>query len=555
MGLLRTSAWAWVYTGAVTRRHRTEALLAASAACLLVLMSFLGWASWSAWSNARHELQTVTRAIDYRSVQVRTEGIKLADKLPESEDCDRHLLRKLLSTTHYVRDIGRIRNNRIYCNAMDGSGARIDLGAPTVLRATDGMRMWITPRGVYAARGYSFLKMDPMSLIDMPLPPDTAVAVLDAESGHLLVHSQPLPKSLLEAAAKLRAGELRQDGYLVQVSSSEDGRTIDIAARPLAALQSAFVASLPKRLTFGATVSALVFALVMALYLRHYSLLSELRRALRMRTLSIALQPIVSASGPEPRIVAFECLARWTREDGSVVSPAVFVPMVESAGLGAELARAVVSSLLSSFSDVLRSYPDVHVSLNFSPSDVATSSLIDDVERMLATAHVPASQIVIELTESSGADTPGLADGLMRLRRAGHWISVDDFGTGSSNVARLAAYRPEIVKVDRSFLLHADTASHAAELLPQLVAMARSCGARVVVEGVETPEQAALLAGYGFDVFGQGYYWHRPLAPDAAARLLRLSESATFEPDSAASGDAPAAPSSVATPGPNSASA
>ena len=538
----------------MTKKHRTEAFLAATAVFVLAMMVAIGWASWTEWHSARNELTTVARAVDHRSIQVRAESLLLANKLPEGEDCDRALLRKLLGSTHYVRDLGRIRNTRIYCNTMDGSGARIELGPPTVMRGSDGLRMWIQPRGIYAALGHSFLRMDPMSLIDMPLPPDTAVAVIDAETGHLLTHSQPLPKTLLEAAAKLRQGELRQDGYLAVVSSSEDSRTVDVAARPLTALQAAFVASLPKRLSFGAALGAISFALVMAGFLRRHSLLSELRRALQMRKLDIALQPIVAASGPSPRIVAFECLSRWTREDGQSMSPAVFVPMIESAGWSAELVRTVLTRLLSSFSDALRAYPDVHVTLNFSSADVANPRLLDDLERMLATAHVSASQIVIELTESGDHDVPGLADGLMRLRRAGHWIGVDDFGTGSSNASRLAAYRPEIVKVDRSFLLHAHTLTHAAELLPQLVAMARGCGAKVVVEGVETPDQAALLAGFGADVFGQGYYWHRPMSPEAAARLLHIAAK-TSEPAEQPAPDAAAGVELAPGPGPYSASA
>jgi len=505
----------------LTKRHRTEALLAAMAAFALVLIVSLGWASWTAWHSARRDLTTLARAVDQRSGQVRLEGVRLAEKLPDNDDCDRIQLRALLATTHYVRDIGRIHNTRIYCNAMDGAGARIELGPPTLMRDSDGVRMWISPRGLYAARGFSFLRMDPMSLIDIPLPADTTVAVIESESGHLMVHSDPLPKSLLQAAWKLREGELRQDGYLVEVSSSGDGRTVDLAARPLTALENAFLAALPKRLSFGAALGALAFALVMAAFLRYHSLMAELRRALRTRNLDIVLQPIVfvGADGNAARVAGFECLVRWAREDGTPVSPAVFVPMIESAGLGSELARCVTSAMLSSFGETLLAYPEVYVSLNFASADIADAKLLEDIGRMLAAARLPTSQIVIELTESRGDETNGLAEGLKRLRSAGHRLSIDDFGTGSSNASRLASLSPEIVKVDRSFLLHADTASHAAELLPQLIGMARGLGAKVVVEGVETPEQAALLAGYG-DVFGQGYYWHRPMAPAAAATLL-----------------------------------
>jgi sensor c-di-GMP phosphodiesterase-like protein len=339
--------------------------------------------------------------------------------------------------------------------------------------------------------------------------------VLESESGHLITHSDPLPKALLQAAWKLREGELRRDGYLVEVSSSEDSRTVDLAARPLTALESAFIDALPKRLSLGAMLGLIGFALVMASFLRHHSLMSELRRAVRAHLLDVVLQPIVFAGPGSPRVAGFECLVRWTREDGTPVPPTLFVPMIEAAGLGSQLARCVASRLLASFADTLRLHPDVYVSLNFASADIADAKLLDEVERMLTLAQIPSSQIVIELTESRGDETPGLAEGLRRLRAAGHRLSIDDFGTGSSNASRLASLKPEIVKVDRSFLLHADNASHAADLLPQLIGMARGLGAKVVVEGVETPEQAALIAGFG-DVFGQGHFWYRPIPPQAA---------------------------------------
>jgi sensor c-di-GMP phosphodiesterase-like protein len=495
-------------------------LLAASAVFALALLASLAWSDWTTLDSARGELRTMVQAVDQRSSQVRSEGIALAAKLPDGEECDRNQLRALIADSHYVRDVGRIRDTRVYCNAMDGAGARIQLGEPDVSRS-DGVRMWIQAGTLWAARGHSVLRMDTVSFVDMPIPPDTRVAMLESESGRLLVHSGPLPKSLLAAAARLRHGELRQDGHLAAVSESQDGRTIDVAARPMSAIEGGYLRALPRSLALGAVAGLLGVALVLGLFASRDSLLSELRRALRTGKLGIALQPIVEASVVDAtaRVVGFECLARWTRANGEEVPPDAFVPMSEAAGLGSELARCVVTRLLADFGDCLRSHPYLYVALNLAPADIADVRLLDDLDRLVIAAGIPPSQLVIELTERT-IEAAGLAAGLARLRRAGHRLSIDDFGTGVSNASRLAAFNPEIVKVDRSFLLHADTASHAAELLPQLVAMARGCGAKVVVEGVETREQAALLAGYG-DVFGQGYFWHRPLPPAAAAQLLQ----------------------------------
>jgi sensor c-di-GMP phosphodiesterase-like protein len=494
-------------------------------AAMVVAVGLAGAVSaWTTWNRAWADLGSTVRAVDKRSQQVRAESQLLASKLPDSEDCDRAQLRALLASGHYVRDIGRVHGNHVYCNAMDGSGARIELGEPS-LRRSDGVAMWISPRGIWAGRGHSALRMDPMSFVDLPYPDHTTVAMLEAETGKLLVHSAPLPKPVFDAVRAQRNGQLRRAGYLVTVSTSPDGRTVDLAARSVESVRAEFLAGLPATLSIGGLVGVALFAFVMFGFVRYHSLMSELRRALRKRRLVAALQPIVA--GPlgdaSRRVVGFECLARWTREDGTEVSPALFVPMIEVAGLGSELARCMVASLVSVFGDTLRANPSIYVALNLASADVADTRLLDDLDRMLAAASIPTRQIVIELTERT-FEAEGLAGGLARLRQAGHHLSIDDFGTGASNASRLASFAPEMVKVDRSFLLHADTDSHAAALLPQLVAMAHGCGARVVVEGVETPNQAELLAGYG-EVYVQGYYWHRPMsAADASALLKKAPE-------------------------------
>jgi sensor c-di-GMP phosphodiesterase-like protein len=494
-------------------------MIVASAAFVVAVALAVGVSAWSTWHRAWADLGTTAAAVDKRSLQVRNESKLLASKLPDNEECDRSQLRKLLASTHYVRDVGRIRGNHVYCNAMDGSGARIDLGAPAVQRA-DGVTMWISPRGIWAKRGHSVLRVDPMSFVDLPYPDHTTVAILEAESGHLLVHSSPLPMAVFDAARRQRLGQVRTAGYLISVSRSEDGRTIDLAARELHSVRAEFYAGLPRVLTVGGLGGVALFALVMFAFVRHHSLMSELRRALKQRRLVAALQPIVAGpvGAAAQRVVGFECLARWTREDGSEVSPALFVPMIEAAGLGSELARCMVASLVATFGDTLRANPSVYVALNLASADVADPRLLDDLDRMLSQAAIPTRQIVVELTERT-FEAEGLAGGLARLRQAGHHLSIDDFGTGASNASRLASFAPEMVKVDRSFLLHADTDSHAAALLPQLVAMAHGCGARVVVEGVETTTQAELLAGYG-EVYVQGYFWHRPMSAESAANLL-----------------------------------
>ena len=471
----------------------------------------------SAWWSARNELMQTARQIDQRSMQVRAESMRLANSLPDDEDCDRAALRRLMAKSHYLRDIGKIHGTRIYCDAQDGSGARIDLGPPQVTRA-DGVRVWVNERGVWAARGHNALVIDPASFLDAPLPADTTIAIIEIESGRAMASSAPLAPALVAAAWKVGPGSFTSGDKLLAISKSRDGRTLELAVRPISAIRAAAASTRSRYLLVGG-FAGLVLALVLALALRHRrSMMFELRHALKHHLLGVALQPIVGFEGGLARVVGFECLARWQTSDGDDISPSRFVPMIEAAGLGPELARCMIANLAREFGATLIAQPDIYVALNLSSADVASSALLDDIDKTLVDAGIPTSQIVIELTERT-FEAEGLTEGLDRLRKSGHRLSIDDFGTGASNASRLASFHPEMVKVDRSFLVHADGEGVAAALLPQLVAMAHSCGAKVVIEGVETLEQASSLAAFG-EVFAQGYYWHRPMDAGDAAMLI-----------------------------------
>ena len=482
------------------------------------MLGAAGFAAADAWFSARAELPVVARGIDDHVTEVRTEALAMVSELGQGEGCDQAALRALLTKAHFVRNIGKIHGNRLYCDALDGDQASIELGPPKVARHNDGVRFWIFPNQLWAAQGNDAVVMHPASFLDAVLTDRTAAAIVEGESGRVLVSSEPMPDALISAAWRRGGETFVLDGYLVASVRSRNRLWLGVVARPLSAVQAQAMAALPRFLLAGVLFGlALATAVVVALG-RRRSLQSELRRALKHERLQIVLQPIVRFDNGVPYVQGFESLARWTLTNGEEIPAAFFVPLIEREGLGADLARCMVARLVREFGDALRAYPDTYVALNLSSADVADSRLLDDIDRMLAAGLIKPQQVVIELTERI-FETAGLAEGLERLRRAGHQLSIDDFGTGGSNASQLATFSPEMVKIDRYFVAHADSDSPAATLLPQLVAMARSCGARVVIEGVETAEQAHRLTGLG-EVLAQGYFWHPPMEPWQARALL-----------------------------------
>ena len=136
------------------------------------------------------------------------------------------------------------------------------------------------------------------------------------------------------------------------------------------------------------------------------------------------------------------------------------------------------------------------------------------VKAILADAELPASQLVLELTETAfEGDADPVVEALEELHSLGIRIAIDDFGTGYSSLSRLDHLPVDVVKIDRSFVSPLPPEATGAPLVAAITAMAHALGLRVVAEGIEHPSQAALLFSLGCDK-GQGFWFARPCPAD-----------------------------------------
>ena len=240
-----------------------------------------------------------------------------------------------------------------------------------------------------------------------------------------------------------------------------------------------------------------------------------LHDALLTGGLGVQLQPILRPRGDTLQLVGFECLARWRRADGTQVPPERFVPLAERAALGHLLLKAVTAALLRDFGRTLREHPWLIVAVNLSPRDLSGPGQLEELGLMLSRAGVRPEQVVLELIEGATQD-PDQMRCLVRAREAGHPLGLGDFDANAANAHQLLRLRPDLVKVHRRFV--AANGSRSA-VLRNLVAIARTQGARVVIQGIETAAEADCLRGLG-DVCCQGRLWWPPLEPADAIQLV-----------------------------------
>lgn len=246
---------------------------------------------------------------------------------------------------------------------------------------------------------------------------------------------------------------------------------------------------------------------------------SALRQAVERNEFIVHYQPKVElATG---QLCALEALLRWDRPGHGAVSPAVFVPVLESLGLIVPVGRWVIEAVCQQIAAWQRSaIGAVEVSVNVSGHQLIEGDLIADIARILAQTGVEPHWLEVELTEGSLMEnTQHTIASLQRLHAMGVKISIDDFGTGYSSLAYLRRFPIDTLKIDIAFIREVTSNPQDAAITRTIIELAHSLNLRVVAEGVETQAQLAFLKHAGCDQI-QGYLFSRPLPVDTLERLL-----------------------------------
>ena len=247
---------------------------------------------------------------------------------------------------------------------------------------------------------------------------------------------------------------------------------------------------------------------------------AALRDAVERDEFTLHYQPKVDvASG---RICALEALLRWDRPGYGAVSPAVFVPVLESLGLIVPVGRWVIETVCRQIATWQREdIGAVEVAVNVSGHQLIEGDLIADIGLILEQTGVQAHWLEVELTEGSLMDnTQHTIASLQRLRAKGVKIAIDDFGTGYSSLAYLRRFPIDTLKIDIAFIREVTTNPQDAAITRTIIELAHNLKLRVVAEGVETQDQMAFLKEAGCDQI-QGYLFSRPLPVESLERLLR----------------------------------
>lgn len=251
-------------------------------------------------------------------------------------------------------------------------------------------------------------------------------------------------------------------------------------------------------------------------------ILSNFHKALNEHEFFVMYQPKVDVK--TRTLAGAEALVRWKHGDGFIM-PMSFISVLEKDGCICALDFYMLDKVCMFIRKLFdNGIEPVKISVNFSKRHLSNNKLVEEIVEIIDKYSVPHNLIEIELTESEDYHNHNVMKDIVdELSALGIKSSIDDFGTGYSSLGMLSTLRLDELKIDKSFI-PADTSDESSKsmlMLKGVVNLAKSLGLTIVAEGVETPEQLALIDKMGVSIV-QGYIFDKPLTEnDFVERLHR----------------------------------
>ncbi len=248
----------------------------------------------------------------------------------------------------------------------------------------------------------------------------------------------------------------------------------------------------------------------------------SLREAIAEDRLEVHFQPKVTLI--DGNIIGAEALVRLRNKNGSLMSPAEFIPLAEETGLIIPLGKMVLVKACQQSARWKKAGITLPVSVNIAAAQFTEAGLVGLIEHLLQEYQLAPAMLELEVTETALIQNPQqTAETLSQFRAIGITVAIDDFGTGYSSLAYLKQYKVDVLKIDMSFVkdMLSDKNDHA--IVNTIILLGQSMQIELVAEGVETAEQQAMLLELGCR-YGQGYYYSKPLAEDDFMQYLKAGK-------------------------------
>ncbi|MBI3929107.1 MAG: EAL domain-containing protein [Armatimonadetes bacterium] len=253
---------------------------------------------------------------------------------------------------------------------------------------------------------------------------------------------------------------------------------------------------------------------------RRLQLETDLRRGVERNEFVVYYQAIVSLD--TEAIAGFEALVRWKHPKRGLIPPDEFIPVAEETGLIVSIDKIVLREATRQTKEWQQKFGDLSISVNLSAKHFAMPSVVDQIVTILQETGLAPEDLKLEITESALMENTEAAEKIVRqLKERRIKLGLDDFGTGYSSLSYLHKFPLDTLKIDRSFVSRMDAlGGENAAIVKTIVNLAQNMDFQTVAEGIETLSQFSSLKDLDC-LYGQGYYFSKPMPPEQAEELLR----------------------------------
>lgn len=464
------------------------------------------------------ELDTYSSRVYERTARVAIQAkealkqIEAVDTIPCSRE---HLLamRRISYSYRYVQEVLYLENNMPRCSSLEQVSHTAPFPPPMKI-TDDGYRAWFTAQNDLGIERYMaalgtqryIVMIDPESFIDVvPFGAwQIDVAIIGVKHNTVVASSSALAPNILEFTQETAPRHLEDHGIVYEIRPfPEMGITIVSWASTLP-LEKIWYRQALIWVPIGIVIGLLAATFILRILRRLQSPHHRLQDAINNRDIKVHYQPIVSLSSG--KVVGAEALARWPQNDGTYLSPEIFIVLAEQTGLTEQLTSLIIETVFEDMGKWLQQHPQQHISINIESADLASEKLPLLLRKLLNRYQITPSQIALELTEREFADPKTSSPIVARYRKAGHAIYIDDFGTGYSSLSYLQNLDVDILKIDKSFV----DALEYKNVTPHIIEMAKTLKLKMVAEGIETANQEDWLRQHGVQ-YGQGWLYSKAL--------------------------------------------
>lgn len=257
----------------------------------------------------------------------------------------------------------------------------------------------------------------------------------------------------------------------------------------------------------------------------------DLKQALTNNEFYLVYQPQVHLE--TRKLVGLEVLIRWSHPERGIVSPVVFIPVLEDMGLIDKVGLWVAEESLAQYKQWLQDFEieDAPLSINLSAIQLRNPNIAEMLQNAVDQSGVPWKNVVFEVTESIMLDDDlRLQQDMKKLRKSGCQFALDDYGTGYSNLSYIDRFQLSELKIDQGFVRQMMARELDQLIVHHTIEMAKALGMKVVVEGVETTQQIDFLSQYQ-DLVIQGYYFSKPITIEDLTNKMKNNEDDIWQPD------------------------